>query len=524
MAPTNAKLKVVETQISDTMSHIQELKSQVEQAEIKLQRLQEEKASILETFADHRRVFSPFRNLPEDVLREICITCVNIDIPTLSYGSNPLPYILAQICSGMRYIALETPYIWASMKVSAFPYCYPLDQCAYSVLASKASEWLERASGQPLTIFMEEIDRFEHGCPGGFLSGILFDTLLSYSSRWKSITYGKITRNTGPSTPIARIAALTASDVPLLESISLHFQFSASVLRDNPILSIPTLRCLTLGANWYDSANSAVISEFTVNWSNLTSVTIRGGMHDHVNSIDEIVEMLRKTKRLLFCDITYGKGSGTPLSSIDLPFLEVLCINNTTIRQSSSDTPSLFNLINAPILATLEICTKFVDISLERFFEQSPGLRELSLSLSHSKSEQSLAVIVELLRHCPSLSVLTVQPLKWRKMRKHYDANIFLRAFVEDGGLGATCPCLQNFNFAGAINFSVQTLRQFLEAKQHGIAPPNGLVAWKRVRITMYHWWGTYDSELAEKLDVVLQQQLAGLDVYLYPKDDEYYN
>ena len=101
MAPTSAKLKAVEGQISDTVSYIQELKSQVKQAEIKLQRHHDEKAAILETSADHRRALSPFRNIPEDVLWEICVACVESDIPTLCYRHMSLPYILAQISSGM---------------------------------------------------------------------------------------------------------------------------------------------------------------------------------------------------------------------------------------------------------------------------------------------------------------------------------------------------------------------------------------------------------------------------------------
>ncbi len=100
------------------MAHIEELKSQVEQAEIKLQRLQEERVAILDTFADHNRVFSPFRNLPEDILREICVACVQGDsIPTLAYRTTSLPYKLGQICSGMRHIALTTPLIWAYVEI-----------------------------------------------------------------------------------------------------------------------------------------------------------------------------------------------------------------------------------------------------------------------------------------------------------------------------------------------------------------------------------------------------------------------
>ncbi len=61
MAPTKGKLKVVQTQIADTVDHIQALKARVERNESKLKRLREEEAAILETSKNHRRVpFLPF--------------------------------------------------------------------------------------------------------------------------------------------------------------------------------------------------------------------------------------------------------------------------------------------------------------------------------------------------------------------------------------------------------------------------------------------------------------------------------
>ena len=111
MAPTQAKLNVAREQISEMIAHIEVLKLQVEQAEIKLQRLREEEVAILETFADHDRVFSPFRTLPDDVLHEICAKCMQGEISRLSYGHNPMPYILSHICSSMRHVALTMPGI-----------------------------------------------------------------------------------------------------------------------------------------------------------------------------------------------------------------------------------------------------------------------------------------------------------------------------------------------------------------------------------------------------------------------------
>ncbi len=98
MAPTKAKLKNIDDKISDQIAHIEALKLQVEQANIKLDRLRDERGMVLETFADYRRVFSPYRNLPEDILREICIACVQFEVPKLSYRHTPMPYILSQTC------------------------------------------------------------------------------------------------------------------------------------------------------------------------------------------------------------------------------------------------------------------------------------------------------------------------------------------------------------------------------------------------------------------------------------------
>ncbi len=104
------KLKALQIEIPDTMAHIEALRLQVHQAEIKVQRLVNEQAVILKTSEDHHRVFSAVRNLPEDVLREILIACVDDKAPPiLSYCEHPLPYRLAQISSGIRRIALATP-------------------------------------------------------------------------------------------------------------------------------------------------------------------------------------------------------------------------------------------------------------------------------------------------------------------------------------------------------------------------------------------------------------------------------
>ncbi|KJA14229.1 hypothetical protein HYPSUDRAFT_49363 [Hypholoma sublateritium FD-334 SS-4] len=398
MAPTNAKLSVVEAQISDTMAHIQALKLQIEEREIKLQRLHEEKAAILETFADHRRVFSPFRNLPEDVLREICIACVEDSAPTLTYRTTPLPYRLAQISSEMRHVALTAPFIWASMYIDYGTFGSKRDTQAYSILARRASEWFERAGGLALTIFIQDPSwphsRFKRGESDP--SSILFDTIFSYSTRWKEIKFESSCQVTSPL--MVRIAALAAVDVPLLQSVSLEFDLStpSSALHNIALLNIPTLKRVLLQTN--------NVRKFTVNWAALTSVTLHGKMDSHCLSKNEIAIILQQTKCLAYCDVYVCPAAFTErvefhyTVKINLPFLETFHIDERSFRSASSGTSSLLDLITAPALKIFHIRSGFLELSLLEFIQKSPNI--WNLSLPYLKRDKSLTITLGILRHC----------------------------------------------------------------------------------------------------------------------------
>ncbi|KJA26477.1 hypothetical protein HYPSUDRAFT_275493 [Hypholoma sublateritium FD-334 SS-4] len=407
IANTNAKLKTVETQISATVAHIQELKLQVEQAEIKLQRLREEEAAILETFAGHRRVFSPFRHVPEDVLREICIACVEGEIPKLYYlGSTPLPYTLAQISIGLRNIALTTPRIWASMKIliDAF-HCYNPEEYdrAYLILAQKARKWFERAGSLALTVSIVDtsstyaildLESSEYG-----QLNILLDTLLSYSTRWKELQFDSWCRV--PCISMIHIAALTAVDVPLLQSVTLRLDClnSNTVFSDSEFHTIPSLRHVTL-------QTPHAVQMFTINWAVLTSITLRGMYHtNRCYSKSAIARILHQTKCLVSCDIVVGLHNSEEHyhTEIGLPFLKTLILDEFPSERTSSGGPSILDLIIAPFLEICDLRHIFLNLSLSDFFKRSPRIQELSLPCL--QDDTSLSVMTKLLRQCPLLTL-----------------------------------------------------------------------------------------------------------------------
>ncbi|KJA19052.1 hypothetical protein HYPSUDRAFT_204962 [Hypholoma sublateritium FD-334 SS-4] len=504
MGPAQAKLEVVETQISDTIAHIQALKAQVERAETKLQRLHEEEAVILESFADHRRVSSPFRNIPEDVLREICIACVADDIPKLYYRARTAsPYVLAQICSGLRNIALTTPRIWASMRVQLGG--FDCDNPAgydreYSILARRAIKWFGRAGKLALTVCIEDVRsayaNFE-GADSGSI--ILFDALLSYSTRWEELRFNS--NCTVACTPMLRIAALTAVDVPLLRSVSIHLDFLLSdpVFHDSKFLTIPSLKRVTLKVN--------TVQIVAFDWANLTSVTLHGATPQHPSlSTGAIASILQQTRSLVFCDIAVGWNHSEHYhSTISLPLLKTLILKEHVSNINSSGAPSILDLIVTPLLQIFRICGTFLDLSLSDFLKRSPLIRKLSLP--YSKEDTSLLDMMKLLRQCPSLAILSLWPTKWRRI---HEADGFLRAFVEEGDSGVLCPRLQTFDFAGNVNYTPQTLRLFLESKHGEIDMPN-VLPWKRVLISTREIKATETRQ--QILDLVSEKNAAGLDV-----------
>ena len=99
------------------------------------------------------------------------------------------------------------------------------------------------------------------------------------------------------------------------------------------------------------------------------------------------------------------------------------------------------------------------------------------------------------------------------------DANRFLQRLVQEDDV-VTCPRLQHFTFAGPIDMSVQTLRQFLEGKQCRITKPNSLCPWRTVAIDLR---GIVDTHVQEQmLNVISEKQKEGLLISISRKELHY--
>ena len=141
-APYNEKLDAL-------TKHISELEAQLESAK-------NEKKALLESFYPIQKPLAPFRRLPQDVVREIFVACLDPKInPTMS--KKEAPTLLTRISSSLRQIALTTPELWAAIHIpilgSVPCESSKIAQFVMDRRADGVKEWLLRRSGSlPLRI------------------------------------------------------------------------------------------------------------------------------------------------------------------------------------------------------------------------------------------------------------------------------------------------------------------------------------------------------------------------------------
>ncbi len=283
----------------------------------------------------------------------------------------------------MRQITLTTPIIWASMDVDIRQYYSGtwLREQAYKALSRRVMEWFSRSGGMPLTLFIRDPSRgvFRSDTMKAHPADILLDALFSYSALWKNIHFDSGCEYI--SIPILRILALKAADVPILQSITLRLEslIPSSVLSKIDFLQISTLRHVSL--------ETQHVRQLPLNWSLLTSVSLNAKLYNHCYSKHEIIQILQKTKFLVYFYIVVAwplPEDEIYLDKINLPFLEILHVNEQRFAPPETSAPSLLDLISAPNLLEFHVEEDFLEVSLLNFITQSRNISQLDLPYSET--------------------------------------------------------------------------------------------------------------------------------------------
>ncbi len=516
VAPFNAKLKYLGKEISNLKLNIQVVKAQVNQMKKELKRLCDQEVALLESSAAHRRTLSPFRTLPDDILREICIACIDDENYPSTSDVTSMPLVLARISSRMRTVALTTPVLWVNALIDYRRRYPPYTVGAYEIAikcAWIAKEWFQRAGEMALNISVKETnDDFIHSRLEDSLetSRPLFDVLLSYSARWQKVEFDFATLS-GPT--LARIAALKATDVPLLQALSLNLRHDTSAFHRGTLLTIPTLKRLSLYTQKQD------VAHFSVNWANLTALRIRGKSWVPENAISSVARILQQIPHIV--EFTVDMASIIEIGyvgNIPLPYLRSLSIRES-VPHNNPNCPGLLNFIDAPLLDALSLGGRFSMTSLSALFQRSPILKSLVLEYDEKTNAMSFT---ESLYLCSSLLSLhiSISPhteFLMRNFERNPLSDAFFEAFVSNGERGYLCPQLHTFVFKDAAYASVNAIRKFVVGKRqgHGIA---GLSDWIKVEVCVSEYNGEQDA-ISQMQELYREQRAVGQDFFTWGED-----
>ncbi|KAJ7581434.1 hypothetical protein C8J56DRAFT_895852 [Mycena floridula] len=166
-----------------------------------------ERERLQSNVASYRAILAPIRLLPEDMLREIFVSCLPSN-KAASTAITDAPLLLGRICRSWREIALSTPALWASIHVR-FPFKTGTNSLRAQRLCDEAHAWIARSGTCPLTIRVTMTWRNEDHISGNFV-----DSLSILSKRWRSIEVE------APPDWLPSLKSLSQNDVPRLERFS----------------------------------------------------------------------------------------------------------------------------------------------------------------------------------------------------------------------------------------------------------------------------------------------------------------
>jgi F-box-like len=237
------------------------------------------------------RFHSPIvRQLPPDVISTVFEFCLpdfadfqrfpfNVDLCS--------PLSLGAICSYWREIAWSTPRLWSSLVV------FPKRHTAI------VQEWLARSGQLPLSIRI--LSHFYKPMPRHPAISALADIINQYSNRWFDFDL---------CIPQHYYQFFRATDnhATILRSIRFHSSYKRNGRKFQ--LTCPRLERAHLSSFPMDATN--------VQWDNLTHLTL-----DDMSFINSF-HVLRRTPRLIFCEISYPRFEIGPSQPVILASLRTI--------------------------------------------------------------------------------------------------------------------------------------------------------------------------------------------------------
>ncbi|KAK0479828.1 hypothetical protein EDD18DRAFT_844824 [Armillaria luteobubalina] len=152
--PTLMERNNFEATLSETPSRIAELDSLIDSTTSLLRYLTNDRNQALENQANAKKILSPSRRLPPEVLTEVLIQC----LPLYGGESHPLDpcallWTLSHVCRQWRAVALDTPELWSRIYLD-FVHDQFLNGSRMQEAAFMLGVVLDRARPHDLEVFI----------------------------------------------------------------------------------------------------------------------------------------------------------------------------------------------------------------------------------------------------------------------------------------------------------------------------------------------------------------------------------
>ncbi|KAF9477131.1 hypothetical protein BDN70DRAFT_838299 [Pholiota conissans] len=349
--PSNQEREHICQFLAEPEHEAQTVRTKVSQLQKQLAEAKTRREELEATILQHRRLFTPFRRIPDNILSTIFLHSLPHQWNAAISISEP-PLRLSYVCKKWRRVAFNTPDLWAALHIASLKSCcgkqtkWKSERHASHLQA--ISQWLGRSGDRPLSVSM---DRYL--CH--------FDTylqfLLSFSHRWF-----KIRLDVNDSAISRTLASISPEDVPVLEVLTLKFRETTAEIQplwesSGGLMKTKSLRTVFIRGFPSNLANIGL------DWSHLTSLKLcEPHMADCASSPAEAYMIFSTCKNLVHLTIAIADPIVAPLQypfarpgpTLFLPHLQTFSVNDRYYF-----TVLLFRAIDAPSLNSLFYSTIF---------------------------------------------------------------------------------------------------------------------------------------------------------------------
>ena len=155
--------------VRDRSENCDEIKREIEEGQLELRRLLEQRKDISEQLDLHCDQLSPIRKVPPEIIRIIFLFWAS-DRHFLQSPTHVSPNVLTGVCVSWKKIALGMPEIWSFILVEIRKGTFYPDKRTVEM-------WIERSGSSALSFAIEERDSLFHRSYGG-VDQILAPTIL----------------------------------------------------------------------------------------------------------------------------------------------------------------------------------------------------------------------------------------------------------------------------------------------------------------------------------------------------------